>query len=375
MSVKTIFKTLLGTAIAIVTSFMLIELFNVCIISYQIQSLSKISAHQACTLFTQETYKTATGAGATNMQDILGPDGTVYISGQFYNSTDSKQIWEELYKNSSEFKTFCEMSGHKDLFTNLGLLYKGIQSSGHLAVPTVDWSSTNAQIQANINATRANSYYKNMYTAANLGLPYISTKTVEKMFKWNLAQMYSNCNHDNIQTDENGNNYVYFKGYRCYVQDAKIYNIKYTVFDLSNDSTREAVAEDLYKYTGLTVKGITASGNGGIAWKVENDIAGNIIKDNALVMTAEIDYYVPIAYEGITPLKTLFSWVWNNDVEGFYGDTSDRNGTSEITDIDYTGTTNKYDESDTVQIMKSEDYKLAGNTVPSTGKLIFTLVK
>lgn len=370
MSVKTIFKVLLGTAVVIVTSFMLIELFNVCIISYQLQSLSKISAYQACTLFTQETYKTNTGlAGATNMADILDSNGTVYISGQFYNSNETDKIWKDLYENSTEFKNFC--ARYKGTFTNLNILDKGIEKQGKVPVPTVNWDSDNKVIQENIYATRANTFYKNLYTAANLGLPYMDRNTVEKMFRWNIAQMYSNCNSDSIQIDENGNQYVYFKGYRCYVQDAKIYNITYKVFDLSDDSTRKNVADDLYSYTGLTVKGVTASKNSGIEYKIEKDLLNNTIKDNAAVMTVEIDYYVPIAYEGITPLKTLFSWVWSNDVEGFYGDTSDRNGTSEILDVDYSGAK----ESNTVQIMKSEDYSDVNNTVPSTGKLVFTLVK
>lgn len=371
MSVKTIFKTLIGTAVLIVASFMIIEIFNVSIVSSQLQNLTKVSAYQSCALFSQETYKTDTNiAGTVNMPDILAPDGSVYISGVFYNGSDKKDIWRNLYTNSVEFKDFCNK--YDDTFTNLALLYSVVEKDGRVSVPEVSWDSPPSEIQDNINATRANNFYDNMYTAANLGIPYMDKQTIEKMFKWNLTQLFSNCDPDNIRTDERGITYVAYNGFRCYPQDAKITNIKYTVFDLSDTTIDiDTVAGQLKSYTGLTVNGQPGvAANQGIKPIVEKDLTDKIIKDNAAIMAVEIDYYIPIAYSGITPLQTLFSWVWDNEVEGLDGVANDI-GDEQILDIEYNGAT----ENNTVQIMKSEDYKAPDNSVPTTGKLVFTLVK
>ena len=55
MSVKGIFKILIGTiAIIIITSF-IVEYFNVTITSIELSQMARIAATQSCELFAQET--------------------------------------------------------------------------------------------------------------------------------------------------------------------------------------------------------------------------------------------------------------------------------------------------------------------------------
>lgn len=359
MSVKTIFMTLFTTVVVIVCGFLAIEIFNVNTTSMQLTSIAKTSAYQSCTLFTQETYRvdTYTGSGAVAMQDILDSDGNFYISGDFYGYDNKEQIYNSLYSvSNSEFMS--AMATLKPYYKNLEILLKGIESNGSLPVPSIDWDSSDAQIQANMDASKANTYYNNMYTPVNIGIPYVDEEVINRMFKWNLAMLYSNCNSDNIKSDENGVQYVGYKGYRCYVQDAYVYNITYTVYDMSNPSNRTIVANKLFADTGLTVKGITANNpSEGITISVNKDLAGRDVKDNAVVTVVELQYSVPVAYEGLTPLSEMMSFVWNNEVDGLDG-SGDISGTSAFDDT----------QRQNVESANS-------NTIPSTGRLLYTLVK
>ena len=58
MSVKSIFKILLGTIVIMISTSLFMELFNVSISGMQVKQMTRMAAKQACVLFTQETYKT-----------------------------------------------------------------------------------------------------------------------------------------------------------------------------------------------------------------------------------------------------------------------------------------------------------------------------
>lgn len=366
MSVKTIFYTLIGTIVVIVTGCMLVELFNISIYSSQIANLAKVSAYQSCALFTQETYKTDLTAnyGAVASPDILDSEGNLYISGDFYPGDTVEEIYLALYK-SSDFTT--AMSPLRSTYTNLDLMMKGLENNGHVTVPAISWNSSNADIQANRNATKANQFYKDHYTPANLGIPYMDIDTVSKMFRWNLAQLYSNCDSDLIQIDQTGKQFVNYKGFRCYVQDAQITNCTYEVYYMGKDPTgnepnnhaNESVAADFTARTGIRVKDVNGDTTG-ITVSTTKDIAGNIVKDNAAVTVVEVDYTMPVAYQGITPLDTLFEFVWNNSVEGLSGGPVDRTVTED------------FDNLTTSQVTSTNVN--GSHTIPSAGKLLFVLV-
>lgn len=118
MSVKTIFKTLIGTVVIIIMISLCIELFNVNVSGLQIKTVCNIATKQSAELFTQETYRPIgdvyenTEARAANMKDIKAADGTTYISGNFYgNSATVSSIWNKLYgPSNSTFKKVCTMT-------------------------------------------------------------------------------------------------------------------------------------------------------------------------------------------------------------------------------------------------------------------------
>ena len=75
MSVKTIFKVLIGTIVIIVLSSLTIEMFNISTTGLQVNQISRLSAKQAATLFSQETYKQiGEDGGAVNADNIRDSD-------------------------------------------------------------------------------------------------------------------------------------------------------------------------------------------------------------------------------------------------------------------------------------------------------------
>ena len=372
MSVKNIFLTILGTISFVIVSFIVIEVFNMNVTSSQLTNLTKTSAYQTCALFTQETYKERQNSsdysgngGAVDMSDIYDDNGTLYISGDFYNGDTLEEIWKSLYVGNAEFNTTMGALRTQKGYTNLDLLMKGIENSGNVAVSAVDWDSSAAELQANINAEKANEFYREYYTPANLGIPYLDLETTTKIFKWELTQLLSNCDSSNIHTDQNNNRYVMYKGFRCYTSQAEITNVTYKTYRLINDSgsVDSAVAAKLTSDTGLTVSGVNgAATNIGINPKIQTDLAGKKVFDNATVTVAEVDYTLPIAYEGITPVRTWFAYMFNNDnkVQGT-GDTTD------------TITEQEFDDTQQ-QNLSSANQKAIG-TIPTSGKLIYNLVK
>jgi hypothetical protein len=358
MSVKTIFKILLGTIVIMVASSLFIELFNVNVSGMQVKQMTRMAAKQACVLFTQETYKTSTGSssgtnttsnslnsgGAVKVSNVLTCDGTTYISGNFYGTTNAQQIWNKIY-TSTNFKNFCstyadggmldtsntEAYDTKHKYRALRLLNVAAQSGGNVSIPSVSWDSSASDIQANIDASEAQLYYDSMYTTANLGIPYLDEEITNKMFKWNLAQLLSNCDSDLIQKDpEDSSNsnkyYVNYKGFRCYVQDAEITSYTYKVYNLSVASDVRAFKQD----TGMSPNQILSvsgesKGSRDYSSLIQTDLKGNEIYDNVLVTVVGINYQVPMTYAGITPLKKIFQFAWKKEVAGRNGTESERN--------------------------------------------------
>ena len=74
MTVKGIFKVLLGTIIIMVVGSLALEMINITTTSLQLTQMSRIACRQAAVLFSQETYKDreydSTAGGAVNMDNI-----------------------------------------------------------------------------------------------------------------------------------------------------------------------------------------------------------------------------------------------------------------------------------------------------------------
>lgn len=290
MAVKTIFKTLIGTIVAVVVSALIIEVLNISLVSTQINLMSKISAKQACVLFSQETYKRE-DAQNVNVRDIMGITGTIAMSGIFYDKDTPEEIYDSLYVSNNDFR-FWAISQH-GIWENLELLKMG------MGLP----SSLNIDVDTYL---MAKSYVENRMTPLNLGITYLDRQTVERIFKWNLTSTFANGQQNMIINNDGPDVYVKYKGFRIYVENAQITNIDYKVLNIVNDKS------DFERITNLDASklGITSATD-----------------ERANVCIAGIEYSVPIAYEGVTPLRKIMEFVWNTQVEGMNNTANNHSGT------------------------------------------------
>jgi len=328
VTVKTIFKVLIGTVVIIVVSSLLIEIYNISTTGLQINQISKMAGRQACDLFSQETYKiydeSGNAGGIIDMGNIIDMYGSIYIEGKFYTSNDPETIYQDLYY-SSDFKDWLssEPAVQKGDWYNLKLLDRAINDPSSLITDIDDPDYTEA--------TTARLYRDVMMTPLNLGIPYLDLDTVNRMYRWNLAQLLSNCKPELIKIDEDGITYVEFKGFRVFADSAAITNLEYKTFDLTDMSDR------------VEFNQITNINPDNIEFDVDINLKENLdITDDerTRVCVVGIEYKVPITYEGITPIKQVFNFVWNNEVEGYnsgVGRTGHQEWTSSVEDLESGG--------------------------------------
>lgn len=425
MSVKTIFKTLIGTIAAIVIISMCVELFNVNVSGLQIKTVCNMAAKQSAELFTQETYKgegdiySYTEAKSSNMKDIKAADGTTYISGNFYGSSKTvSAIWGNLYgPSNSTFKQVCTMtdgssvsqtirvgnsaaknvyykyeycspqvnytdvtlrSGSKSrlvhqtypwspyknvnspisVYRELGQLYAGIHessvnSAASAAITFEQYKSNAAIVKQKSYAITAKKMKSKYYTPVNIGFPYFDAEVTNKIFQWDLAMILSNGLSDSIVQDENGVYYINYKGFRCYVQDAYITNFNYYIVDAKTDGTK------LNQLTNMNSRNLR---------NVEATIDNNVNLENSYVTVVGIEYTIPITYQGITPIKNIFEYTWQNEVNGQTGSTVDPMQTDR-SNMTGTGT---YSYA-TQNMTNSAD--AANGALPATGEIYYVLVR
>lgn len=415
MTVKTIFRTLIGTILVMVVGSLLIEIFNISVISLQITQLSKEAAKQACELFSQESYRQLSDedeknvyGGMYSMEDIKAEDGHTYISGKFYGTLtndadkDAKAIWAKIYKNK-DFDNFCrgtlstnsrgtkfKIDSGIQALTNLQLLDRGL--FGDTAQSTVvdegwghdDYSD---EVQVASDKVKAKQYADEMYTAVNLGVPYMDDEILNKMYQWNLAQLLSNCNPANIhksdETTDPSSYYVEFKGFKVFCDKARITEYRYNVFSILPNTPSELTnafnigdSLGLYNLTHIQYNPSSGQlGNTNLKEQLEKNgdsliqesapssfigSAGKLSNryDNALVTTVSLDYNAPITYAGITPIKRIFNWVNSRSVSGVDNASNSHSNAKWNTKV-------AYFDSD----------KAASDGYSSTGEYVFTLIK
>lgn len=347
MSVKTIFKALIGTVFIIIVSSVVIEFYNVSVMSMQLKQVSKMAAKQACVLFTQETYKemkngTSTIGGAVKMSDIRTTSGTKYISGDFYGTGTPQDIWKKIYGKDT-FKNFCNSKPEgrdqkmDEIFKDLGTMLKA-------------YKLANGESVAGDDKAKAIMFKNNMYTTSNIGVPYLDDDIVNKMYEWNLAKLLMGQYNSSIQQDADGERCINYRGFRCYANQAKL-NFKYQVYDLGDTNSGSKTGRvAFHKLTGLNIKNKGAAGAGITVNATPNN-------PNYYVTVVEIDYTVPVSYQGITPLKNIFDYLWKTEVQG----------------LSDTAPTEKGDKPNVFGAKPTLTSK--GGELSSTGKLIYTLVR
>lgn len=349
MSVKTIFKTLIGTIAIIIISSVIVEFFNVSTVSMQLGQVSKMAAKQSCVLFTQETYKENNNGGAVRMPDIVAADNSYYVTGDFYGTGSAQAIWQRIYA-TQDFKNFCAMtvktgsgtSTMKDSFPDLAVMQKASTLASGESIDNSDSDKAKAMMFKN-----------NLYTTSNLGIPYLDKQITNRIFKWNLTKVLAGNNSASIQSD-GSEHFVNYKGFRCYTAKAEITNYDYRVYNLATHEGKN----EFESVTGLKVVDKDTAGNG-----IKIDL-GDTENRNYFVTVVGIEYKMPVSYQGITPLKNIFDYVWRTEVKGL----SDEEVVAKTGNSPWAG----YNEQD----MTSGG--LEGNSDSSlntTGKLIYTLIR
>lgn len=320
-SVKSIFKTLIGTVLLIVFSSFIIEMFNIMTTGLQINQLTRLACKQSCTLFSQETYKQRTdnqtgnsgGTVATSPIQMRLDDGslTTVHSGNFYGNGSARDIYNKLYGTGSDFISWCNSSAAtKGNWKNLNLIKRGLTEETSLR--NIRYNINDPVNDAYTQAQLALLYKDTMMTPLNIGIPYLDKDTVENIFQWNLLQILSNCNPDLIKND-NGRPYVNFKGFAIYPLEAKITSIDYKVYDLTKASDRA----EFNRETNINPDKLSF----GDTVNMDAIGSGSAVDERQRVCIAGIQYDIPVAYKGITPIARVFEDAWNHEVEGLEGST------------------------------------------------------
>lgn len=314
MTVKGIFKTLIGTILFSVVILLFTEYLNVSSTATFMKGMLTSSIENSCDFFAQETYKSDGASGGTindsgNGADIKDFYGSTAISGRFFRGSGREDIYNNLYGSNSPFASWYRNGGVKGTWKNLDMLASGIG----LVAPSL--SSSEKEM--------GKSYAENMMTPLNLGVPYIDKATVERICRWNIVANFSEGRSTNIISEANvkrrateggagvhqditrlnssGNavnipGYVQYKGFRIYYDSFKINNIRYKIYDLSTSSGKSAFE----KLTNINAEGLYGGNIAGLA--------GN---ERAKIGVAEIEYSIDIDYVGITPVAKALNFATN----------------------------------------------------------------
>lgn len=320
MTVKTIFKTLIGTIVAIVVGFIIIEVFNLSITQFMLRQTQRLAVNQAAQLFSQETYKSETKDNKKAKQTVFADIklGQTSIQGKFYNVQETQSVqayYNSLYSTAEKGQPY-------------GTFLQGKYSPSRV-------NDTVAKIYPAL----GNSWYSgNFVTPANFGIPYLDKQFMEKQFKWNIAMLFGQPDK-NTQTitgggvaqsqytipnsgTQNGKQYINYSGYRIYVgnnTNTKITNINYKIYDISKQDEKQEFMKhtniDPDKLTNLRSDPKTGGYSGGMSLITQVNKEGMQVYLQNL-MIAKIDYTVEIGYEGITPIKNVIEFVQGYRVKG-----------------------------------------------------------
>lgn len=249
----------------------------------------------------------------------------------------------------------------------------------------------------------------NQYTPCNFGIPYIAQYYTSAIFRWETGMIFSSGNMNNVHSefknargsnfrfnnvDENmygqgsgghltivnplsqrGYGYIGFKGFKIYAQDALIEDVSYEVYDLIDDEGNllTSVAQQLEAKANIKVVSSSEAYNGyGIYVKPTYSPYGTLWHDNAAVTLANVDYSIPITYEGITPIGGIVGYIQNHHVGDTKGNTiGSGEGVTAQEVFENHGEILKGNSS----IAKYSSKNAVAKGVPSTGSVVFTLIR
>lgn len=363
MSVKTIFKCLILTVLVSVVGLMLIEMYNIAMISPMVRVLMNRNLSQACQLYAQETYKKSSEGNlrgvAKPLVSVEGAEfakrdllmaGNIYMSktNDVASNSDIIKTTEEAYKfmYGEEFKSWYKnTNGIAGKWRDLdklayafGIKEDDIKEDIHLNLTPEEKEDGERQKES-------------MMTALNIGATYLDKTTVTNICRYQLASTLMNNIPSNLVLNTNTENdelsgpvysksdtsvrgadkpYVKFNGFWVYWDTFDITDIKYKVYDLgyieNNGNYTETDKTNILEFQELT--GID------VPTYIKNS---KITEDDErrYVVVAELSYSCEVRYEGTTALSKIFKYAFARDskVAG-WGD--ENTGTDQEANLDTT---------------------------------------
>lgn len=322
LSVKGVFKTLIGTMLLIVFSSLFVEYINITATTTFMNGMMSRSVEKSCDYFAQETYKNDGATG--DVPKIVDSKGNEFCSGAFYPA-GKEETYRSLYGSNSAFADwyndeYRQMKlqagvGDKPMWLNLEILAKGLDmNSGALTSG---------------DTALGDSYVENMMSPLNLGIPYLDKDTVTKIAQWNLtynlSEGFNSRLHMNENDDASGNGvalrpYVVYRGFRVFTKDLKIDNIDYEVYDIRTQAGRDNFKsatnmEAAQLYGGENKDDITTIAN---------------LDERAYIGVATISYTVPMQYVGVTPMRSIINFVQNKTAVKGYGSMENQTAASDV---------------------------------------------
>lgn len=312
MSVKTVFKVLVGTILLIAIASITVEYYNISMSSAYMKTIFTRTISRSCDYFSQETYKqNPSGNGGAllntgNAEAILDKDGIEAVSGRFFEGGTQEAIYNSIYKSES-FKNF--LKSNVDYYNTSSATSPGRtsilglwQNLDDLAYGLFGGSGGIHPSGLTDRDKELGKYYAaNQISALNSGIVYLDGDIITKIARWNLVSTLSDGKPSNIVIETGANrsaDYVKHRGFRIYYNTFRVTDIKYTVYNTSTPGGRAALE---------AVTNLDAS-------KLHHD---GDERDNICV--AQIKYDVGVAYFGVTPLRSVMEYVFQNQVRGMSG--------------------------------------------------------
>lgn len=322
LSIKGVFKTLIGTMLLIVFSSLFVEYINITATTTFMNGMMSRSVEKSCDYFAQETYKNDGADG--DVPTITDSKGTPFCSGAFYTA-GKEETYRSLYGTDSAFTDWYNSDyrqmklqagvGDKPMWLNLEILAKGL--------------NMNSGALTSGDTALGKSYVENMMSPLNLGIPYLDKETVTKIAQWNLtynlSEGFKERLHMNENDDASGNGvalrpYVVYHGFRVFTKDLKIDSINYEVYDIRTEAGRKNFEDK----TNMLAAQLYGGEN-------KDDIA-NIanLDERAYIGVATINYTVPMQYVGVTPMRSIINFVQNKTAVKGYGSMENQTAASEV---------------------------------------------
>lgn len=340
MSVKTIFKCLILTVLISVVGLMLVEIYNIAMISPMVRVLMNRNLSQACQLFAQETYKQSSDDGklrgvADRLVSAEGGDfskNDMLMSGNLYmrktndvaSNSDVMHTKDEVYNfiyNSDEFRGWYANT------PSLAGKFKELDKLAYALKADVPDNVKNSLTKEDIADGKRD--LDSQMTALNIGATYLDKTTITNIARYQLVATLMNNIPSNLVLNSNTDNdtksgmvyskdkssvdgrdepYVKFNGFWVYWDTLEINSIDYKVYDLGYVQDNGNYTEvdkintlEFQELTGIQVKDYIQKS------KITED------DERRYVVVAELSYSCKVRYEGTTALSKVIKYAFSSD--------------------------------------------------------------